>query len=139
MESLLYSIYSRVVFVSKILLVRFLIRQQLVRKYRKPSLSMKRSLFMMEMSYVFLFTFFSLPLISIFGRLHFSFSQCHHKFFILSFQQRMSSLFFISRSSSLSLFFSLSFAGLSPVRTFSFSLSFYFSVFQIVDMTIILI
>ena len=39
------------------------------------------------------------------------------------------SLFFISRSSSLSLFFSLSFAGLSP--TFSFSPSFSFSIFQI--------
>ena len=55
---------------------------------------------------------------------------------MLSFQKRMSPLFFIARSSSLSLFFSLSFAGLSPACTFSFSLSFYFSVFQIVDMTI---
>ena len=39
--------------------------------------------------------------------------------------------FFISRSSSLSLFFSLSFAGLSP--PFLFSLSFSFSIFQICE------
>ena len=46
MESALYGIYALVVFVSEILLVRFLIRQQLVRKYRTPALSMKYSLFM---------------------------------------------------------------------------------------------
>ena len=45
MESALYGIYALVVFVSEILLVRFLIRQQLVRKYRTPALSMKYSLF----------------------------------------------------------------------------------------------
>ena len=45
------------------------------------------------------------------------------------FQQKMSPLFFISRSRSLSPYFSLSFAGLSP--TFSFSLSFSCSIFQI--------
>ena len=39
--------------------------------------------------------------------------------------------FFISRSSSLSPFFSLSFAGLSP--PFSFSLSFSFSIFEICE------
>ena len=44
MESALYGIYALVVFVSEILLVRFLIRQQLVRKYRTPALSMKYSL-----------------------------------------------------------------------------------------------
>ena len=51
MESALYDIYALVVFVSEILLVRcahsfagFLIRQQLVRKYRAPALSMKYSL-----------------------------------------------------------------------------------------------
>ena len=44
MESALYGIYA-LVFVSEILLVRFLIRQQLVRKYRTPALSMKYSLF----------------------------------------------------------------------------------------------
>ena len=42
MESALYGIYLLVVFVSEI--VRFLIRQQLVRKYRTPALSMKYSL-----------------------------------------------------------------------------------------------
>ena len=47
MESALYGIYALVVFVSEILLVlcaslvRFLIRQQLVRKYRTPALSLK--------------------------------------------------------------------------------------------------
>ena len=45
MESAMYSIYA-LVFVSEILLVRFLIRQQLVRKYRTPALSMKYSLYM---------------------------------------------------------------------------------------------
>ena len=45
------------------------------------------------------------------------------------FQRNSSPFFFISRSSVLSLFFSLSFANLSP--TFSFSLSFSFSIFQI--------
>ena len=50
MESALYGIYALVVFVSKNLtrslrsLVRFLIRQQLVRKYRTPALSIKYSL-----------------------------------------------------------------------------------------------
>ena len=46
-----------------------------------------------------------------------------------SFNKNMSPLFFISRSKSLSPFFSLSFAGLPP--TFSFSLSFSCSIFQI--------
>ena len=45
MESALYGIYALVAFVSEILLVRFLIRQQLVRKYRTPALSMKYSLY----------------------------------------------------------------------------------------------
>ena len=45
MESALYGIYALVVSVSEISLVRFLIRQQLVRKYRTPALSMKYSLF----------------------------------------------------------------------------------------------
>ena len=44
MESALYGIYA-LVFVSEILLVRFLIRQQLERKYRTPAFSMKYSLF----------------------------------------------------------------------------------------------
>ena len=44
MESALYGIYALVVFVSEIERVRFLIRQQLVRKYRTPALSMKYSL-----------------------------------------------------------------------------------------------
>ena len=51
MESALYGIYALVVFVSEILLVRFLIRQQLVRKYRTPALSMKYSLFTCNVNY----------------------------------------------------------------------------------------
>ena len=57
MESALYGIYALLVFVSEILtrslrsLVRFLIRQQLVRKYRTPALSMKYYLFTL---YIFL-------------------------------------------------------------------------------------
>ena len=45
MESALYGIYALVVFVSEIERVRFLIREQLVRKYRTPVLSMKYSLY----------------------------------------------------------------------------------------------
>ena len=41
MESALYGIYSLVVFVSGNSLVRFLIHEQLVRKYRTRALSMK--------------------------------------------------------------------------------------------------
>ena len=51
------------------------------------------------------------------------------KFLCCSSNKKMSPLFFISRSRSLSPFFSLSFAGLPP--TFSFSLSFSCSIFQI--------
>ena len=51
------------------------------------------------------------------------------KFSCCSSNKKMSPLFFISRSRSLSPFFSLSFAGLPP--TFSFSLSFSCSIFQI--------
>ena len=51
MESALYGIYALAVFVSETFtrslrsLVRFLIRQQLVRKHRTPALAMKYSLF----------------------------------------------------------------------------------------------
>ena len=51
------------------------------------------------------------------------------KFSCCSSNKKMSPLFFISRSRSLSPFFSSSFAGLPP--TFSFSLSFSCSIFQI--------
>ena len=77
---------------------------------------------------VFLFAFF------IFHCRSFSPSICtnshrQYKIFMLFFQRNSSPLFFISRSSVLSLFFSLSFTNLSP--TFSFSLSFSFYIFQI--------
>ena len=58
-----------------------------------------------------------------------SFSHRRYKIFMLLFQRNSASSFFISRSSSLSLFFSLSFASLSPTFTFSLTLS--FSTFQI--------
>ena len=86
--------------------------------------------FMEEITYVFLFTFFSLPLaltlvagsISHFLTAATKLSCC--------FSKKLYRLFFISRFSSLSLsVFSLSFAGLSPF--FSFSLSLSFSIFQI--------
>ena len=48
MESALYGIYALVVFVSEIERVRFLIRQQLVRKYRTRALSLKYSIFLNE-------------------------------------------------------------------------------------------
>ena len=53
MESALYGIYALFVFVSNLTrslrsLVRFLIRQQLVRKYRTPALSMKYSLYKLK-------------------------------------------------------------------------------------------
>ena len=51
------------------------------------------TLFVEEMSYVFLFTFFPLPLIFHHGgRQHFSFSHRRYKFFMLFFQQKMFSL-----------------------------------------------
>ena len=84
------------------------------------------------MSYVFSFTFF-------FTAAHFHlalvaasishFVTAATKFSCCSSNKKMSPLFFISRSRSLSPFFSLSFAGLPP--TFSFSLSFSCSIFQI--------
>ena len=60
---------------------------------------------------------------------HFSFSHHCYKIFMLFFHQKVCPLFFISRANSLSLFFSSSFAGLSP--TLSFSRSFSCSIFQI--------
>ena len=78
--------------------------------------------------------FFSLPLIFTLHwwplALFLILSPPLHKIFMSLFQQKKCLLrFFISRSKSLSPFFSLSFAGLPP--TFSFSLSFSCSIFQI--------
>ena len=84
------------------------------------------------MSYVYLFIFF-------YTAAHFHlalvaasishFVTTATKFSCYSSNKKMSPLFFISGSRSLSPFFSLSFAGLPP--TFSFSLSFSCSIFQI--------
>ena len=85
------------------------------------------------MSYVFLFTFFSPPLIFTLvaaSICHFLTAATKFSSLTLFFQQKMSS-FFISHSSCLSPFFSLSLTGLSP--TFPFSLSFSFSIFQICE------
>ena len=87
-----------------------------------------------EMSYMFSFTSFSLPLIFTLVAATFSpFVTTATKFSCFSSNQKMSPLFvclfFISRSRSLSPFCSLSFAGLPP--TFRFSPSFSFSIFQI--------
>ena len=83
-----------------------------------------------DMPYMLLFTFFSLLLIFTLvatGISHFLTTAT--KFSCCCWNIKMSPLIFISCSSSLSLFFSLSFAGLSPA--FSFSLSFSFSILQI--------
>ena len=102
------------------------------RLQRETSRNFLVTRFMEEMSYVFSFTFF-------FTAAHFHlalvaasishFVTAATKFSCCSSNKKMSPLFFISRSRSLSPFFSLSFAGLPP--TFSFSLSFSCSVFQI--------
>ena len=84
------------------------------------------------MSYVFLFTFFSLPLIFTLVAASIShFLTAATKFSCCSSNKKMSSFFFISRSSCLSPFFSLTFADLSP--TFFLSLSFSFAIFQICE------
>ena len=97
---------------------------------RETSINFLVKRFMKKYRTCFCF-FFSLPLIftvvaasiSHFLTAATKFSCCS------SFHQKISQLYFISHSSSLSLFYSLSVAGLSP--TFSFSLYFYFSIFQI--------
>ena len=97
------------------------------------SWNLQKLFFMEEMSYVFSFTFFftaadfhlalAASSISHFVTATTKFSCCSSN------KKKMSPLFFISRSRSLSPFFSMSFAGLPP--TFSFSLSFSCSIFQI--------
>ena len=102
------------------------------RPQRETSRNFLATRFMEEMLHVFLFTLF-------FTAAHFHlalvaasishFVTTATKFSYCYFNKKMSPLFFISRSRSLSPFFSLSFAGLPP--TFSFSLSFSCSIFQI--------
>ena len=94
----------------------------LCRCFAQPQRETSRNFFMDEMSNVFQFTFFFhrrsfSPCIG--GRQHFSFCHRRYKIFMLFFQQKMSSLFFISRSRSLLPFFSLSFAGLPLFLFFS--------------------
>ena len=96
------------------------------RLQRETSRNFLVTRFMKEMSYVFSFTFF-------FTAVHFHLAlgaaSISH-FFTAPTTKKLSSLFFFSRSRSLSPFFSLSFADLP--RTFSFSrLSFSCSIFQI--------
>ena len=96
------------------------------------NVKLPESFFMEEMSYVFSFTFF-------FTAAHFHlalvaasishFVNAAKNFQVVPETKKMSILFFISRSRSLSPFCLLSFAGLPP--TFSFSLSFSCTIFQI--------
>ena len=92
------------------------------RLQRETSINFLVTSFMEEMSYLFWFTFFNFHCRSfspcIGGRQHFSFCHRRYKIFIFFFQQKMSPLFFISRSRSLSPFFLLSFAGLPPTISF---------------------
>ena len=107
---------------------------------RETSRNFLVTYFMKEISYVILHTFFFTATHFHLWPLAFLIFSMPLQIFHVVLQQRKSPLFFITRSSSLSLFFSLSFTGLlKPTCTVSFSLSFSYSVFQIVDMTIILI
>ena len=102
------------------------------RLQRETSRNFLVARFMEEMSYVFSFTFF-------FTAAHFHlalgaasishFVNAAKNFQVVPETKKMSILFFISRSRSLSPFCLLSFAGLPP--TFSFSLSFSCTIFQI--------
>ena len=100
---------------------------------RETSRDFLVTLFLEEMSYVFSITFFSLPLIFTlhWWLLAFLMLSPPLQNFHVVLQKKKSPFFIslISRSRSLSLFLSLSFAGLPP--TFSFSLSFSCSIFQI--------
>ena len=86
--------------------------------------------FMQEMSNVFPFTFFTAAYLHL-ALVNASISHftAATKFSCCSSNKKMSPLFFISPFKFLSLFFSSSFAGLPP--TFSFSLSFSCTIFQI--------
>ena len=101
------------------------------RLQRETSRNFLVTRFMEEMSYVFSFTFFSLPLIFTlhWWPLAFLILSPLQNFHVVLPTKKCLLRFFISRSKSLSPFFSLSFAGLPP--TFSFSLSFSCSIFQI--------
>ena len=91
-----------------------------VRLQRETSRTFLVTRFLAEMSYVFSFTFFSLPLIFTLNwwRLAFLILYCRYKTFMLFFQQKN---------------FSLSFAGLAPTFSFLFlSLALYS---KFVDMT----
>ena len=101
------------------------------RPQRETSRNFLATRFMKEMSHVFLFTFFSLPLIFFLHWWPVAFLILLpplQNFHVVLSRKKMSTLFFISSSRSLSPFFSLNFAGLPP--TFSFSRSFSCSIFQ---------
>ena len=102
------------------------------RLQRETSRNFLVTRFMEEMSYVFSFTFFSLPPIFTLHWWPLAFpiwSPPLQNFHVVLPTKKISPLFFIFRSRPLSPFFSLSFAGL-PL-TFSFSLSFSCFIFQI--------
>ena len=103
------------------------------RLQRETSRNFQVTRLMKEMSYVFLvhyfFFFFYCRSISPWWPLAFLIFWSPLQIFHLVLPTKNVLLFYIFRSSSLSLFFSLSFAGLSPA--FSFFLPFSFSIFQI--------
>ena len=103
------------------------------RLQRETSRNFQVTRLMKEMSYVFLFTiffsFFYCRSISPWWPLAFLIFWSPLQIFHLVLPTKNVLLFYIFRSSSLSLFFSSSFAGLSPA--FSFFLPFSFSIFQI--------
>ena len=102
------------------------------RLQRETSRNFLVTRFMEEVSYVFSFPFFSLPLIFTLHWWPLAFlilSLLLQNFHVVLPTKNMSPLFFISRCRSLSPFFLLSFAGLPP--TFSYSLCFSCSIFQI--------
>ena len=88
---------------------------------RETSRNFLVTYFMKEISYVILHTFFFTATHFHLWPLAFLIFSMPLQIFHVVLQQRMSPLFFISRSSSLSLFFPLSFTGLlKPTCTFSF-------------------
>ena len=104
------------------------------RLQRETSRNFLVARFMEEMSYVFSFTFFFIA-----THYHLAFVAATFSYFVTaatkfsccSSNKKMSPLFFISRSRSLSPFFSMSFAGLPPTSTFSLSLR--CSIFQVCE------
>ena len=109
----------------------------LCRCFQQLQRETSRNVFIEETSYVFSFTFFHCAyflLALVAASIFHSVTGATNKFSCCSSNKKMSPLFFISRSRSLSHFFSLSFAGLPP--TSSFLCLFLVLYSEFVDMTI---